>query len=392
MEYFPFIMLGLCILVITTRPLTVLLHELGHAIPAILLTRQRTTIYIGSYGDPKNSVRFRVGLLEVYLRYNPFLWMKGLCAPSAESISVNRQIVYTVTGPIASFVIASIACYITFTYDMHGALKLYVVIFLGSALFDLFFNLIPNSHPIRLFDGRIVYNDGYQLQQLLRYKRFPRSYDNVLKQHGAQRFAESAKVLEKMLADGIVNDSVFQLAINAYLNLGNYKRVKELGERFAQRAEQTPLDLFSLGTAYSRLNMHEAALELYDKALQQDPDHIYSLSDKAYTLNLLNRFEEAIQLFDRIIVLEENSGAYAYSNRGLSRIKLGQTEEGLQDINRAFELGKDNGYAYRNLGIYHLDKGDYEEALQLFIKAKEAEGNVHLIDKLIEQAKRGAAQ
>jgi hypothetical protein len=86
MLYFPIILLIFLGLVLITRPVTVLLHELGHAIPAILLTRQKVTIYIGSHGDPKKSLKFKLGLLEGYFRYNPFDWNRGLCVPSARSI------------------------------------------------------------------------------------------------------------------------------------------------------------------------------------------------------------------------------------------------------------------------------------------------------------------
>ncbi len=60
---------GIVILMLATGlviwPITVLLHELGHAIPALILTRQKVSIYIGSYGDPDKSLHFRIGLLEL---------------------------------------------------------------------------------------------------------------------------------------------------------------------------------------------------------------------------------------------------------------------------------------------------------------------------------------
>jgi len=64
MPYFPIILLSLILLVLLTRPLTVIFHELGHAIPAILLTKEKVTVYIGSYGDPKKSLRIKIGLLD----------------------------------------------------------------------------------------------------------------------------------------------------------------------------------------------------------------------------------------------------------------------------------------------------------------------------------------
>jgi hypothetical protein len=48
---------------------TVTLHELGHAIPALLMTKDEVTIYIGSIGSPYNSFHLAIGRLEFYCKY-----------------------------------------------------------------------------------------------------------------------------------------------------------------------------------------------------------------------------------------------------------------------------------------------------------------------------------
>ena len=171
--YFVFMIL-LFSLVCIARPLTVFFHELGHAIPSILLTGRQTTIYVGSYGDPRRSIRFTIGLLQVYFRYNPLSWKLGLCVPS-EAVSLNRQILCIIAGPLTSFMIAAVCCYFTFTYDLHGLLKLFLVVFLGSGILDLIINLLPARAPVQLYDGTTAYNDGYQLIQIIQYKCRPKS-------------------------------------------------------------------------------------------------------------------------------------------------------------------------------------------------------------------------
>jgi len=387
MQYFPIFLLLLVCLVLVTRPLTVFFHELGHAIPAILLTKQKVTIYIGSYGDPKKSIKFNIGIMEVYFRYNPFSWRLGLCIPSAKAISLNRQIIYTVTGPITSLIIAIVACYFAFTYDLHGFLKLFLVVFLGSAFFDLLVNLIPNETPIKLYDGKIAYNDGYSLKQLFYYKRLPKEYMEAAELYNQQRYSEAAILLTRILSSGTEDENIYRLAISCYLQNKNYEKAKDLSEDFIQFDKINSEDLSNAALCYSQLGQHEKAMELYDKSLQQNPDNKYSLNNKGYTLNLLNRYEEAIPLFDKAIELDKKF-AYSYNNRGLSKIKIGQQEEGLNDINYSFELDKDNSYGYRNLGIYYFDKGDYSEALRLFTKAKELDSSTHMIDELITETKQ----
>ena len=102
-------------------------------------------------------------------------------------------------------------------------------------------------------------------------------------------------------------------------------------------------------------------------------------------MNLSNKFEEAIPLFDQAIEIDKTF-AYSYNNRGLAKIKTGNAEEGLEDIKDSFKLDENNSYNYRNLGIYHLDKGEYAKALDLFRKAKELDSTTHMIDELIKEA------
>lgn len=387
MLYFPIILLMLIGLVLITRPLTVLFHELGHAIPAVLLTRQKVTIYIGSYGDPGKSLKLSFGFLIIFFRYNPFAWRLGLCVPSAKAISINKQIVYILCGPLTSLIIGITACYFTFAYDLHGLLKLLLVMFLGSSTVDLLVNLIPNPKPIALYDGKITHNDGYLLKQLFYYKRFSREYSAAVNLYNERKYTDAAVLCEKMISAGIKIEDIYRLGINAHVYSKNYERVKELSAVFLKQWNMNSDELCNLAHSYSRLDLHAEALELYDKSLELNPENKYSLNNKGFTLNLMNRFEEAIVLFDMAISVDRDF-AYSYNNRGLSKIKIGKSEEGLEDINHSFKLDPDNSYYYVNVGIYHFDKKEFNEALKLFKKAKELDDTTYGINELIEDVEK----
>jgi tetratricopeptide (TPR) repeat protein len=390
MQYFPLFLLLLFGLVLLSRPLTVLFHELGHAISIVLLTKQKVTIYIGSYGDPKRSVKINLGMLAIFFRYNPFAWRLGLCVPSATSVSINRQIVYTVAGPVASLIIAAVAVYFTFTYDLHGFLKLFLLVFLGSAFVDLLVNLIPDKTPLELYDGTIAYNDGYSLKQLIYYKQLPKGYSEAVELYNERKFADAAVLLAKFLSK-TKDENIYRLAISSYLQYKNYEKAKELSAAFALTGKMNSDDFSNSALSCSQLGFHDEALKLYDTSLQLNPHNKYSLNNKGYTLNLIDNFAEAIHLFDRAIEIDKDF-AYSYNNRGLAKIKLGQTEEGLKDIDRSFELDPDNSYGYRNLGVYYFDKGEFKEALRLFTRAKELDNTTYMIDELIQNATNKLAE
>jgi hypothetical protein len=55
----------LIVIGLAVRPLVVLTHILSHALTAIAITKQRTTIYLGTYGDQEKSAKISVGLLDI---------------------------------------------------------------------------------------------------------------------------------------------------------------------------------------------------------------------------------------------------------------------------------------------------------------------------------------
>jgi tetratricopeptide (TPR) repeat protein len=269
-------------------------------------------------------------------------------------------------------------------------LKLFLIVFLGSAFFDLLVNLIPNGKPIKLYDGKITYNDGYSLKQLFYYKRLPREYSVAVDLYNKQKYSDAAFLFEKLVSN-TKDENIYRLAISSFLQDKNYIKAKEVSDTFTLTGKMNSDDLSNIALSYSQLGFHDEALKLYDKSLQLNPDNKYSLNNKGYTLNLMDKYEEAITLFDKSIELDPDF-AYSYNNRGLAKIKLGQTEKGLQDINRSFEIEPNNSYAYMNMGIYHFDRWEFDEALQKFVKAKELDGSTYMIDKYINETKTEIAK
>lgn len=385
MESLFYSFLAIFVLFVITRPFTILFHELGHAIPAALFTRKKVNVYLGSYGDPDKSLRFRIGLMQIWCKYNPFAWKQGLCVPEAKNISVNKQIIYIFCGPLASSIVAFICCYLVFTFDGHGSLKLFFVALSGSALLDLVTNLIPFNNAIILHNGERVYNDGGQLKKLFFQKTVSREYTTAIECYQKGDFAQAAAIFEDILNNGKEHEDIFRSAISARMQNKNYQQALELHERFKEKCSLNSFDYANAGLLKSRLGRYEESLEDYNRSIQLNPQNPYSLNNRGFTYNLLEQYEKAVVDFNAILLFDP-SFSYAYSNRGLSKIKLGQPEEGLKDIRHSMELDPKNAYAYRHLGIYYLERGDRKEAHSHFLKAKELDPDTHEIAQLIEQS------
>lgn len=381
------ILVFITITVMITRPLSIILHELGHAIAAMALTRQPVSIYIGSTGDPNNSWNIRVGILDAWFTKNPLFWIirPGLCVPSAKRFPINKQIIYVLSGPFASLIIASIACYFVFVFDAHVLIKIMLIIFLLSAILDLYINLDPDAKPIFLYNGKGIYNDGQKLKILFQYRKYAKEYDQAVELYNQKDYNEASAILQTILQRGHNEVQIFKLIISSLYYSKNCLKAKEISDQYFLNNNPDSDDYAMAGLIYSLLGHSDQALEFYDKSLLQNPTNFYALNNKGFVLNLHNRFDEAIVLFDRVLDLDANS-ADALSNRGLAKTKLGNVSGGLEDMLNALRIDDKIPYGYRNLGIYYFDHGEYAKAVELFTKAKELDYSIYEIDQILSEA------
>jgi tetratricopeptide (TPR) repeat protein len=384
-DYFPGWVLLIPLFVLILRPFIVLLHELGHAIPAIIMTKEIVSIYIGSFGDSKKSFQLKGGLLVVWISKNPFSWTHGYCVSKSKEFSLNKQLIFTLTGPFMSLIISVISSYFILFHDLSGLLKLILLIVLASSLIDFFWSIIPRSKPINRENGKWLYNDGFQIKELLYLKKLPKEYSQGVSLYNKEKYAEAALLFSEILKRGFKHIQIYRLTISSFLQVKNYEQPKEFMEEFAALNELNSDDFGNIGVIYSYHDQHEVAMEFYDKSLNLNPNNKYSLNNKGFTLNFLHKYEEAIPLFDQVITIDGDF-AYSYSNRGLAKIKMGQLEEGREDIHYSIKLDDSNSYSFCHMGIYFLEKGENKSALDLFKKAKEMDSTTYRIDELISQA------
>lgn len=367
-----------------TRPLTVFVHELGHGIPALLLTEDKVQLYIGSYGDPDKGLNFSIGRLEIFFRYNPFFWHHGLCVSNADEVTIAENIIIVLLGPVASLIFGLSVLFFAFHGDIHGSLKILGVFIFVSSLFDFFLNIIPNERPIILHDGTAVYNDGQQLKRLFEYEKLPSHFESGAHFYNQNEFAKAAEKFHNVLDSGVKEEHIFRLAVSSYLQAKNYSTALFVNEDFAKIYELNSDDYSNSGFIKLSLGMYEESLSDFRKSLKKNPRNHYSFNNRGYAYLLMENFREAAVNFEKAIELQPDF-AYPYNNRGLIKIKSGDEEGGLIDIYKSIELDADNSYAYRNLGIYYFDKGDFKNAETQFEKAYSIDPNTHLLQDYMEK-------
>jgi Flp pilus assembly protein TadD len=380
------LLIFLVILIISVN-LTILLHELGHAIPAIILTKDQVSVFLGSYGEKKGSMQLKFGKLELWIKKNSFIWIKGITIPDLKKNSIRTQFIYTLLGPLTSLILALIIWFFLYAFDQPGVIRSFLVCFSVLLMVVSLGNLIPRNKKIILSDGRTTSNDGTILIKLFQYRKFPKESIKAIELYNNKQYEAAAKQLEKFLDGGLKHIGLYRHAILAYIFMKNYNKAEKLQKDFEKEFKLNSNDYINAGFIKIQMKQYEQALIDYEKSLKIEPLNKISLNNNGYTLSMLGRYEDALEYLNKAIELDSDF-AYAYTNRGAAKIKLGQEEEGLADINYSIKLDEKNADGYNQLGIYYFEKNKYREALNLFQKAKQLDADIPLVDYYLSEAQK----
>ena len=81
----------------------------------------------------------------------------------------------------------------------------------------------------------------------------------------------------------------------------------------------------------------QRALEVYDQALEEDPNHVHAMRGRARSLLQVGRYSEALNSFNEAVALEPDF-AGTYANRGILYDHMGEYELAIKDYRTALQL------------------------------------------------------
>lgn len=105
----------------------------------------------------------------------------------------------------------------------------------------------------------------------------------------------------------------------------------------------TLLAAFNEGVSQLIAGHHEAALQVFDRVLHQDPHHVLALSAKGSALTSLNRPREALKCFERAIDLDPETAEH-YRHAALCHLELDEPDGARPLLEQAQLLNPENGW------------------------------------------------
>ncbi len=344
-----------------SRPFTTFIHEMGHAIPALLFSDKEVTIFVGSYGDPKDSTVLQFGRLTTFFKYKVTQWDMGVCAHGPAKHMLGNLLII-LGGPIASLLFGLIALFLIKMFVFNAAITYILAVFLVSFCWDFFVNIVPHSSPAVLHNGNMIYNDGYQLVKQWRQFKYPESYFQGVDHLNNSRFHTAAEHFEKAIKEGFQTKDIYRNLMLSYTAGHDEMKVIETFRDFKEKHKPDPEDFAVLGSAYNELGYYGAAITAYDNALYKAYQNKDFLFGRAMVFMKQKKYQDAIMDLDLVIGYAPNyTEAYAY--RGLACSYMGENDEALKYMKHALNLDNNNEIANLNLGIHAVMQKDYRNAM-----------------------------
>ena len=129
----------------------------------------------------------------------------------------------------------------------------------------------------------------------------------------------------------------------------------------------------------------DLSIELYTKALEQNPNDCNILSDRGVAYLHAGNKELCFKDLNRAIELQPDY-SFRYACRAFAKNNFGDLDGAILDYEKAVQLDKDDAVAHNNLGLLLEQKGYQKEAEERFKRAdqlsKQEDGLLEVIDSL----------
>jgi len=386
---------GLYLLVLLAYPLiqniSTLLHELGHALPALWLTdSERIEVYINAYGKKEGALRFHAGRLLFY--WHPFRWEGYGCGLTVYQTPRRYDWNYVILagGVVFSFFVAGMLLLIVTKLDLPKLWNTLAILLFAASVVDLFVNLNPNAKEIKLDSGQVTPTDGQRLRELWQYHSVGKIHEQALLLANEERWIEATESICTMPLDRADEHSL-RFLIACIATSGELAEAPIADKAFeCLRKKQAPVavDWVNWGIILGRRVDYNGALACFGHVDEQEVEgelRMMLLGNRAFVLLEKGDTEQAEPLFSRLA--EEAPEPYYIAHHGLCLARLGQQEAGWEKIQKALTLGDNDPYALRCAGIYYLEQGQPGQALYYLQRISEDTSRIARLSALLQQAK-----
>lgn len=135
-----------------------------------------------------------------------------------------------------------------------------------------------------------------------------------------------------------------------------------MAQYLADNSNRNAVDeLYQAGERAYRSGDHATAISIFDKVIEQEPDHLNAHLQRGFCQGLIGAYDKAVGDFT-VVIDQKNDHTWAYTSRGSAYNKLGKHELAIADFNKVLALDPKNEEAYNNRGWARKATGDRDGA------------------------------
>lgn len=235
----------------------------------------------------------------------------------------------------------------------------------GNALF----NIGMEKEGIECVDKAIELNPRY-------LKNYRLKLHMMLTKHEDFEVEELLNAANKALEKSPDDLDLLFLKARIYQVKGDEKgALEETGKIL--KIDSTNYDALAMEAHIYRLQKNYGlALMKCNMAINSKPEDPMALEERGFLYLEKETYQMALEDFQKVVALNSLANeptevqAYGYNNRGFAYYKNDCLEEALRDINYAIELLPENAYAYKNRALVYIELGEKDKACQDLTRAE----------------------
>lgn len=326
--------------VLVLRSLTTFFHEMGHAIPALIFSKDYVHVYVGTYGNISNCSHFKFGRLEIFFRLNLLDWKIGMCehVPTKE---MWKTALIILGGPIASLIISLPLIWILANYEVTEVLFLIMSMFVLAASFDFLVNMTPWNTPIYMHNGHVSFCDGYMLLAFWARAFSPKEYRALEELFLEKKYRLVQDKAEELISAGNTYRRIYDLGIQASMVLQKSAEALWFYEKLNEKHKLQSVDFMNIAKLYLEQKREEDALQCLNQCIHLQHNFIEALLERGIIRAKRKDYQSALNDFNMAIFHGPENGHF-YVHRASAKIQTKDFEGALKDLNAAQNLGEES--------------------------------------------------
>ena len=299
---------GIIFILLTVRPITTFFHELGHAIPALIFTKEDVVIYVGSYGnaDINKSFVWKTGRLNIIFRYKITDWQLGMCRYKGYP-RLGERILIILGGPVFSLILGIVCYFLILHYKDHSFLTLALATLFVSGILDFVINMVPKENPMEIHDGNLVLTDGGQLLYFIKVMNYPPAFTEGLDLIEADQIGDGVEKLKEVIDSGKNDLSLYRMIMDILRE--EPAKALAFNDQYYNKFKLLSPDFKLIGDLYAMTNQPSSAIQCYSEAIRLNYKNQWALLARAKCYLEVDLEKKALEDLKIVLLIGENEEA-----------------------------------------------------------------------------------